>query len=130
VAFTDLRPEEFIAGFFGSFTELIRSSADDAEVVDRYYTPDIVQIVDGNRLDRIALIAHLRPVRKNLVSYRFDVHEAVVSGDRIAARFTIHAQLRKAGPVATEVGLFAQFTSDGRMRYAHQLTRTVRSADS
>jgi hypothetical protein len=124
VSFTE-SPEEFIAKFFGSMTEQVQSDSDATEVIDRYYTPDIVQIVDGNRLDRAALIAHIRPIRKNLVSYEFDVHEALALGDRIAARFTIRAQMRKAGPIATEVGLFAEFTSDGRMRHAHQMTRTV-----
>jgi hypothetical protein len=119
-------PAQFIADFYHSFTEeAVHGAADPAVTVDRYFTPDIVQISDGLRLDRASLIAHLRPVRKNLVSYRFDVHEALATQDRVAARFTIHAQLRKGGAVSTQVHLFARIAADGRMCSAEQLTRDV-----
>ena len=65
------------------------------EIVDRYYTPDIEQIADGVTLDRRRLIDHLRPIRRNLVACSYDVHEAMRTGDRLAARFTIHAELRR-----------------------------------
>ncbi|GAA3469165.1 nuclear transport factor 2 family protein [Nonomuraea roseola] len=48
--------------------------------MDRYYTPDMIQIADGIRIDRDRLIAHIRPVRKNLTHYRLEVHEALASG--------------------------------------------------
>lgn len=119
-------PEQFIRDFFTSFTEeVVRGDDDPGPAMDRYYTPDIVQISDGIRLDRDKLIAHIRPTRKNLVDFRFEVHEAVASGDRIAARFTIHAQMRKGDPIATEVHLFGQLAPDGRFRRTHQLTRTL-----
>lgn len=124
-------PEQFIYDFFTSFTaEVMRGDADPGTVVDRYYTPDVVQIADGIRLDRDKLIAHLRPVRKNLVSGRYEVHEAAVSGDRIAARFTIHAQMRKGQPNATEVHMFAELAPDGRISRAHQLTRRLPSQEA
>ncbi|HVX45029.1 MAG TPA: nuclear transport factor 2 family protein [Mycobacteriales bacterium] len=120
---------EFITDFFTSFTEqALRPGTDPESLVDRYYTPDIVQISDGVEIDRARLIAHLRPIRKNLVDYRFEVHDAVEDGDRIAARFTIHARMRKAGPVTTEVHMFAELAPDRRMRRTHQLTRLVREA--
>jgi hypothetical protein len=118
-------PERFITDFFTSVTEAtVRGETPDA-VMSRHYTPDIVQVSDGVRLDRGRLLAHLGPVRKNLLSWRFDVHEAVADGGRIAARLTIHARTRKGGAITTEVHLFGEFTDDGRMRRAHQLTRTV-----
>ncbi|MGW5922127.1 nuclear transport factor 2 family protein [Nocardia fluminea] len=119
-------PERFIADFFTEFTAAaLDIDNDPAEVVDRFHTPDIVQIADGIRLDRDRLIAHLRPVRKNLRDYRFEIHEVIADGDRIAARMTIHATMRKTGPLTTELFLFGEFTPDGRLRRAEQLTRTV-----
>lgn len=119
-------PEQFIADFYSSFTEeAVHGSADPAVTVDRYFTPDVVQISDGLRLDRARLIAHLGPVRKNLVGYRFEVHEALAGADRIAARFTVHAQLRKGRAVSTLVHLFARLAADGRMCSVEQLTRDV-----
>ncbi|WP_455353681.1 nuclear transport factor 2 family protein [Streptomyces sp. SYSU K217416] len=120
-------PAQFIGDFFTSFTEeVVRGDEDPGPAMDRYYTPDIVQISDGIRLDRDRLIAHIRPVRRNLVSYRVEVHEAVADGDRIAARFTMHAQMRKAGTVAVDVHLFGELAPDGRrFRRTHQITRTL-----
>jgi hypothetical protein len=121
-------PARFVADFFTSFTADALADdgdSDPATVVDRYHTPDIVQIADGIHLDRERLIAHLRPIRKNLREYRFEVHEAVASSTTVATRLTIHARMRKSGTVITQVHLFADFTPDGRMRRAHQLTRTL-----
>jgi hypothetical protein len=42
-------PEQFVIDFITSFTEeILRSDGDPAPIVDKYYTPDIVQTV--NRL--------------------------------------------------------------------------------
>lgn len=119
-------PEQFIADFFTEFTAAaLDGDNDPAEVVDRFHTPDVVQVADGIRLDRDRLIAHLRPVRKNLRDYRFEIHEVIADGDRIAARLTIHATMRTTGPLTTEVFLFGEFAADGRLRRADQLTRSA-----
>ncbi|WP_280382814.1 nuclear transport factor 2 family protein [Nocardia wallacei] len=119
-------PERFIADFLTGFTDAaVRDDGSDpGAIVDRFHTPDVVQISDGIRIDRDRLAAHLRSVRKNLREYRFDVHEAFADGNRIAARLTIHARMRKEA-LTTEVHLFGEFTPDGRMRRSHQLTRTL-----
>jgi hypothetical protein len=118
-------PERFIADFFTSLTESTVRGDPPQSVMEHHFTADIVQIIDGIRLDHDRLLAHLRPVRKNVTGWRFEVHEAVADGGRIAARLTIHAQTRKGGATATEVHLFGEFTEDGRMRRAHQLTRAL-----
>jgi len=125
---SDLNAREFVADFFGSFTREVIAGGDAAAIVDRYYTPDIEQVADGVTLDRQRLIDHLRPVRKNLVSFSYDVHEAIRAGDRVAARFTIHAELRAGRTIATEVFLFGEVAPDGRMRRTTQATRTVSAA--
>lgn len=118
-------PKRFIADFFSSFTdELLRSDEDPALIVDRYHTPDIVEIADGHRMDRDKLIAHTRPIRKNRPTSRIEVHEALANGDRIAARYTLYAQNRDRD-LAIEVCFFGRFTPEGRMRQAHMLTRTI-----
>lgn len=119
-------PEQFIADFFTSFTEaVVRGSEDPADIMARFYTRDVVQIADGIRLDWDRLAAHLRPVRRNLTAFRFEVHEAQADGNRITARFTIHARMRKGGPVTTEVRMVADFTPEGLLRRAEQRTRTL-----
>jgi hypothetical protein len=111
--------------FFDSFTREVVAGGDAGAIVDRYYTPDIEQVVDGVTLDRQRLIDHLRPVRKNLVAWEYDVHEAVRSGDRLAARFTVHAEMRRGRTISTEVYLFGEVAPDGRIRRTTQATRDV-----
>lgn len=123
--FTGTDPAGFIADFFTSFNEhLLADDEDAAVVVDRFHTPDIVQVADGHRMDRDKLIAHTRPIRKNRPTSHIDVHEAIADNDRIAARYTMHVSQR-GREFAIEVCFFGQFTSDGRMREAHMLTRTA-----
>lgn len=117
---------EFVEGFYGSFTQEVLTGSDEAGVVvDRYFTPDIVQVADGVVLDRQKLVEHLRPIRKNLVRWRFEVHEAIRDQDKLAARFTIHAEMRKGRIISTEVYLFGELTPDGRIRRTTQATRDV-----
>ncbi|MFG3340880.1 nuclear transport factor 2 family protein [Glycomyces sp. NPDC048151] len=118
-------PGQFIADFYTSLTrELLGSDEDAALVVDRFHTPDIVQVADGHRIDRQKLIDHTRPVRKNRPTIRMEVHEAVADGDRIAARYTMHTSQR-GKDFATVVHFFGRFAPDGRMSEAHMLTRAV-----
>ncbi|MFF8233985.1 nuclear transport factor 2 family protein [Streptomyces caelestis] len=126
--FANTAPERFISDFFTSLTESTVQGDAPESVMARHFAPDIVQISDGTRLEHDRLLAHLRPVRKNVVGWRFEVHEAIADGNRIAARFTIHARTRKGGATATEVHLLGEFTDDGRMRRAHQLTRALTPA--
>lgn len=122
----EVSAEQFVENFYTAFTAEVLAADDEPDVVvDRYHTPDIVQVADGVRLDRAKLIDHLQPLRKNLVGFRFDVHEAVRNADRVAARLTIHAELRKGRSLSTEVYLFAEFSRDGRMCRATQATRPV-----
>jgi hypothetical protein len=116
---------EFVANFFDSFTREVVAGGDAGAIVDRYYTPDIEQVADGVTLDRQRLIDHLRPVRKNLVAWEYDVHEAMRSGDRLAARFTVHAEMRQGRTISTEVYLFGELAPDGRIRRTIQATREV-----
>jgi hypothetical protein len=118
-------PKQFIFDFFSSYgRDLLRGDEDAGVVVDRYHTPDIVQIADGQRMNREQLIAHGRPLRKRQPTSRMEVHEAVADGDRIAARYTLHVEDRRRS-FAIDVYLFGQFAPDGRMRQAHILTRTL-----
>ncbi|MEU0690335.1 nuclear transport factor 2 family protein [Streptomyces uncialis] len=119
-------PERFLTEFFASLTEDVLSGDDDPEgPVDRHFTPDIVQISDGITLTRERLVAHMRPVRRNAVECRYEMHEVLADGSRVAARFTLHARMRKGRTLATEVHFIGDFAPDGRMRRAHQLTRAL-----
>ncbi|MBQ1161585.1 nuclear transport factor 2 family protein [Streptomyces sp. A73] len=120
-------PHRFIADFLTGFHgELVGSDEDAGVIVDRYHTPDVVQIADGHRMDRQKLIAHTRPTRKQRPELRVSVHEALAAEDRLAARYTMHVRAPKR-ELAIEVCFFGRFAPDGRLRQARMLTRTVPS---
>ena len=121
----DRSPKEFIADFISSFNDDIAHGNDDpAAVVDRYYTPDIVQIFDGRQMDREKLIAHIRPLRKNKPTSRVEVHEAIAEGNRLAAHYTMYVHIR-GKDLTIESGIFAVFAPDGRMQRQQIFFRDV-----
>ena len=125
MTFADTDPERFIADFYTSLTDdLLTTDEDPASIIDRYHTTDVVQVADGHHMDRDKLIAHTRPVRRNRPASRLEVHDAVRSGDLLAARYTLHVRTRKK-EFAREVCFFGRFTPDGRLRRADMLTRVA-----
>ena len=117
-------PAEDLAGYLTRYPEELAFGTEDPEaVLDRYHTPDLEYCNDGTVLSRDALLAHVRPVRKRATAVRVDVHEAVVTGDRVAARYTLTATMRKGGELATEIYMFGRLAADGRISRIDQLTR-------
>lgn len=98
---------------------------DPGVVTDRYHTPDIEWHSDGICLDRARLIAHARPARKNAITGEVEVHDALVAGDRVAARYVLHTTMRTGHRLSHEVYLFGELAPDGRLRRIHSTTRDV-----
>lgn len=94
-------------------------------VLDRYHTRDYVVVNDGIELDRRRLLEHVRPARKRAADVSVDVKDALVTGDRVAARYVLTALMRKGNVIATEIHMFGELAADGRLRRTDQLTRTV-----
>ena len=119
-------PADDFAGFLRGYTaEMTSGDEDPAVVVDRYHTPDVEWVSDGNRLDRERLVGHIGPARRNARSVRVEVHDVVVSGARVAARYTLHATLRKGRELTIDAHLFGALATDGRLRRVDQITRTL-----
>jgi hypothetical protein len=94
-------------------------------VMDHYHTADFEMTNDGIRLDRDRLLAHVRTGRRNAAGVQVVVHDAVVNGDGLAARYTLTATMRKGQVIATEIYMFGRLAPDGRLRHVTQATRTV-----
>ena len=105
--------------------EMVFGDDEPAAIVDRYYAPDFEQDHDGIRFDRERLVQHARPARKNVVSVRAEVHEVLVSGDRFAARYTLHTVMRQGATLADELYMFGRLAADGRIRRIDSTTRKV-----
>lgn len=109
--------------------EMAFGQEDAATVLERWHTPEIRWFNDGVLLDRERLIAHARPVRKNVLDCEVEVHDAIVADGRIAARYTLRASMRKGGVIATEIYMFGQLAGDGRISRVDQITRTLTPAE-
>ena len=99
---------------------------EDADVVfDRYHTPDFIMWNDGIQLNREKLLAHVRPARKRARGVHVEVHETVTTADRVAARYTLTADMATGKTIATEIYMFGHLAADGRLRRVQQITRDV-----
>ncbi|SCG39653.1 nuclear transport factor 2 family protein [Micromonospora halophytica] len=118
-------PGSDLAGYLRSYVQEMGFGTEDPEVVlDRYHTPDLVWHNDGIVLDRHRLIAHARPVRRTATEGHLDIHDTLTCGDRVAARYTLHA-VSRGRPLATDIHLFGRLAPDGRLCRIDQLTRIV-----
>jgi hypothetical protein len=103
--------------------ELTFGEEEPGSVLDRYYAPGFEYHNDGIVLDRQRMIDHVRPVRRNVVSWSVELGDMLVGDDRVAARYTIRAVMRKGKELTTEVYMFALFAPDGRIRRVDSITR-------
>ncbi|RKN35159.1 nuclear transport factor 2 family protein [Streptomyces hoynatensis] len=123
---THATPGEDLAGYLVGYTrDMAFGEEDPVAVLDRYYTADFVHVNDGLAMDRAALIAHAKPARRNTVAAEVLVHDALVSGDRAAARYTLRTEMRKGARLAFECYLFGELAPDGRLRRVVSTTRDV-----
>jgi hypothetical protein len=105
--------------------ELTFGDDEPTAVFDRYHSPDFVLYNDGLPLDRERLIGHVNSARKRVASLHIDVHDALATGDRVAARYALTAVMRKGQRITTEIFLFGELDPDGRLRRIHQITRSA-----
>lgn len=128
---THLPPGRDLAGYLTRYPQqIIFGDQEPAAVMDRYHTPNFEMINDGARLDRDRLLAHTRTGRKNATSVQVMVHDTVTDGDRVAARYTLTATMRKGSVIATEIYMFGHLAPDGRLCHIDQVTRSIPTADA
>jgi hypothetical protein len=115
-----------VAAYLSRYPQEVTFGEEDAGTVfDRYHTPDFVMCNDGIQLDREKLLAHVRPARKRAKGVRVEVHETMSTADRVAARYTLTAEMATGNTIATEIYMFGQLSADGRLRRVDQITRDV-----
>jgi len=96
--------------------------------VDRYFTPDYVQRVNGEVLDRATFVAHIRHLRAAAARGVVRVLEVVQEGRRFADRHEVHAIKADGGEMRAEVYLFGERDEDGRIRRVDEVTRLLQGA--
>lgn len=128
--FDGVDPAQFMTDFNHQLHDAITRSEDDlATIVDRFHTPDVVQVSDGHPMDRAKLIAHVRPVRRQKPEVRLQIDDVLVNGDCLAARYRMEVQRRRDGEtefLVVTVHAFNRYADDGRLQRADLLTRMER----
>lgn len=118
-----------VAAYLTQYPQEVTFGEEDAGTVfDRYHTPDFIMCNDGIRLDREKLLAHVRPARKRAKGVRVEVHETVSAADRVAARYTLTAEMASGNTITTEIYMFGHLSPDGRLRRVDQITRNASPA--
>jgi hypothetical protein len=124
-------PGDDLIGYLTRYPqELTFGHEDPAAVFGRYHTDDFVLRNDGIPLDKERLLAHVKAGRRNATRIHVEVHDALISGGQVAARYTLTAVMRRGQVIATEIHMFGQLTADGRLRTVEQLSRNVSPEDS
>jgi hypothetical protein len=119
-------PGDDLIGYLTRYPhELTFGDDDPAAVFGRYHTDDFVLHNDGIPLDKERLLAHVKVGRRNATQIHVEVHDALISGGQVAARYTLTAVMRRGQVIATEIHMFGQLTPDGRLRRVEQLSRDV-----
>ena len=115
-----------VAAYLAQYPQEVTFGDENAEMVfDRYHTANFLMCNDGIQLDRAKLLAHVRPARKRARAVRVEVHEVVSSADRVAARYTLTADMTSGNTIATEIYMFGRLSTDGRLQRVDQITRDV-----
>jgi hypothetical protein len=123
---THTLPAADLAGYLRRYpVELVFGDEEPAAIMDRYHTDDFELVNDGMTMDRQRLLDHVAPARKRAAEVSVLVEEALVDGDRCAARYRLTATMRKGPVIATEIYMFGRLSDDGRLRSATQLTRNT-----
>ena len=99
--------------------------ADLTGYLTRYHTDDFLLHNDGVPLDKERLLAHVRVSRRNATQVHVEVHDALVSAEQVAARYTLSAVMRRGQVITMEIHMFGELAPDGRLRRVEQLTRDV-----
>ncbi len=124
-----LRTEADLTEFLTRYPQEMAFGDEQPELVlDRWFVPGVVIRSDGVALDRRRLIDHARPARRNARALRVAVHSAMLSGNGIAAHYTLEATMRTGRTIATEIYLVGRLGADGRVSSIDQCTRVLTSA--
>ncbi|MEU6750147.1 nuclear transport factor 2 family protein [Spirillospora sp. NPDC046719] len=129
-----IRSARDLSDFLIGYTrDMAVSDEEPGAILDRYFVPDFAYCNDGLVIDRRRMIDHARPVRRNVDREAMaaagraglEVHEALVSGDRFAARYTLRTRMRKGATFAAEIYMFGRLAPDGRIERVDQVTREL-----
>lgn len=92
------------------------------DVLDRHFSPDYRQRVNGHWHDRDAFVQHACKLRDIVAAARIEILDELRVGDRYADRHRVHIRKHDGSRVVQEVYLFAQLDEEGRFARVEETT--------
>ena len=123
--------DDFADWMTRALSEVCFGAAEDfplAETVDRYFSADFVEIVDGARMDREQFLGHLQGLRTMAVDGRIEVFDALLDGMSFAQHHLMEMVAADGTTVAREVFMFGELTADGRIGRISEVSRDPSAA--
>lgn len=93
------------------------------EAMDRHFTRDVRQCIDGRWDDRAAVHVRFAAMRLEVVDVAITVLDELAQEDRYAERHVIDLSLRDGRRIVREVCVFARRHVDGRFMMVEEMTR-------
>lgn len=98
--------------------------------INQYFTPDYQQYTNGSLLDYSDFVSHISALRASVTGGSVVVLEAAFQGNTIADRHIVSETLPDGTTSQSEVFLFGEIASDGRLQIVHEATQAVTSSPS
>ena len=116
-----MEPREVVLSSFRDVLENPDASASD---VERWFSPDYQQSVDGKTMDYTQFIQHLEALDTAASSFKVDVQETVCEGNRVCTRHHVHV-FKKDGSTSLAQVLAVFEVANGKIIRCDELTRLV-----
>lgn len=109
--------------------EVCFGDPDEAEAaIRKNFSPEYVQVTNGDRLEYNDFVAHIRHLRGLIASGTVEVQEAIRDGDVVADRHTMRATKIDGSEVVGDCYAFTQYAEDGRVLRVNEITHIIGSA--
>lgn len=95
------------------------------QTMDRHFSPDFRQRVNGRWVDRAAFAAHILELRALVERATISVLDDLVNGERYAQRHVIDLLMKDGERIVQEVYVFALLDTDGRFRRIEETTLVI-----
>jgi ketosteroid isomerase-like protein len=109
------------------FRDVLEMDSWDERVIDRYFSHNYVQHVDGKTLDFAAFRDHIRELKKIATNLRFTIEHMVAEGDKVMEIHRVEGEKRAGGTVAAR--LFSLWViKDGKIVLCDEISRLEQGA--
>lgn len=117
----ELDPREVV---LSSFRDVLENPDADVSDVERWFSPDYRQSVDGKTMDYAQFVQHLEALNAAASSFKIDVQETVCEGNRVCTRHDVHV-FKKDGSRALAQVLAIFEVTNGKIVRCDELTRLM-----